>query len=167
MPHNNARPQKQPANADRPFPWRCRRCGNDEVVMGTTRYEAEVRHDGRLHQFTIPDLSLPICRSCGELVFTNAADRQVIDGLRSHLGLLSPQQIHDALSRLGMTQKEAARRLGIAEETLSRWLNESQIQSRAMDNLLRLFFTLPAVRNALSGDPDNPLGQGLLSPVGH
>lgn len=167
MPHKNAPQQKMPANADRPFPWRCRRCGKNEVVTGTTRYDAEVRHDGRLHRFTIPNLALPICRSCGELVFTNAADRQVIDGLRSHLGLLSPQQIRDALSCLGMTQKEAARRLGIAEETLSRWLNESQIQSRALDNLLRLFFTFPAVRDALTGDPENPVGQAVLTSAGH
>ena len=55
-----------------------------------------------------------------------------------------------------MTQKEAAERLGIAEATLSRWLNETQIQSRAMDNLLRIFFAFPQVRLALSGDGQDP-----------
>ncbi|MBI3468595.1 MAG: transposase [Planctomycetes bacterium] len=50
----------------------------------------------------------------------------------------------------GTEGKEAARQLGIAEATLSRWLNETQIQSRAMDNLLRVFFAFPEVRRALS-----------------
>jgi transcriptional regulator with XRE-family HTH domain len=61
-----------------------------------------------------------------------------------------------ALARIGLSQKDAAERLGIAEETLSRWLNESQIQSRAMDNLLRAFFAFPAVRSALSGKSQDP-----------
>jgi len=69
-----------------------------------------------------------------------------------------------SLARLGMSQKEAAGQLGIAEETLSRWLNESQIQSRAIDNLLRLFFTFPVVREALSGEA--PVGAEILTPVG-
>jgi transcriptional regulator with XRE-family HTH domain len=55
-----------------------------------------------------------------------------------------------------MTQKEAAERLGTAEATLSRWLNETQIQSRAMDNLLRVFFAFPQVRAALNGAGQDP-----------
>jgi hypothetical protein len=39
---------------------------------------------------------------------------------------------------------------GIAEATLLRWHNETQIQSRAMDNLLRVFFAFPEVRAALN-----------------
>jgi transcriptional regulator with XRE-family HTH domain len=69
-----------------------------------------------------------------------------------------------SLARLGMSQKEAAGRLGIAEETMSRCLNESQIPSRAMDNLLRLFLTFPIVREALSGEA--PVGAEILTPAG-
>jgi hypothetical protein len=39
------------------------------------------------------------------------------------------------LERVNMTQEDAAERLGIAEAPWSRWLNHTQIQSRAMDNL--------------------------------
>jgi len=163
MPLESEQKIKRPQNAERPFPWRCRHCGNLEVQPGTTRYTATVRHDGRLHTFDVSELRLPICRSCGELVFTGEADRQVTEGLRSHLNLLTPDEIRAALARLGMSQKEAAGRLGVAEETLSRWVNEFQIQSRAMDNLLRLFFTFPVVREALSGDA--PVGDEVLRPV--
>jgi len=85
-------------------------------------------------------------------VITEKVDAQIQAALRSHLQLLAPPEIREALARVGMTQKEAAQRLGIAEATLSRWLNETQIQSRAMDNLLRVFFAFPRVRKALNGE---------------
>jgi len=50
-----------------------------------------------------------------------------------------------------MQQKSLAAALGIAEATLSRWLNGGLIQSRAMDNLLRVYFGIPAVREVLTG----------------
>ena len=142
---------KRPLNAEWPFPWRCRQCGKPQVVMKSVNYDAEVRHDGRLYSFTIPRLEVPVCKACGAKVFTAKVDDQINAALRAHLNLLTPDEIRAALERVGLTQKEAAERLGIAEATLSRWLNETQIQSRAMDNFLRVFFDLPAVRSALLG----------------
>ncbi|MEO8494169.1 MAG: PIN domain-containing protein [Planctomycetota bacterium] len=150
MPPKQKKP-KQPPKAEQPFPWLCHHCGKQEVVMATTEYTAEVRHDGRLYTFVIPDLELPVCQACGERVFTEKVDAQVNDGLRAHLILLTPAQIRDGIKRVGMSQRDFAVRLGIAEATLSRWLNETQIQSRAMDNYLRIFIGLPQVRNALCG----------------
>jgi putative zinc finger/helix-turn-helix YgiT family protein len=117
--------------------------------MTRMSYDAEVRHDGRLYTFTIPDLDIPVCQACGNKVFTEKVDDQISAALRSELDLLTPQKMREALGRISMTQKEAAERLGIAEATLSRWLNHAQIQSRAMDNLLRVFFAFPEVRTAL------------------
>jgi putative zinc finger/helix-turn-helix YgiT family protein len=157
---------KRPANAERPFPWRCRDCGKPQVAMRTMSYDAEVRHDGRLHAFTIPRLHIPVCKACGAKVFTATVDDQINAALRAHLHLLTPEEIRAGLDRIGLTQKEAAERLGIAEATLSRWLNESQIQSRALDNFLRVFFDFPAVRSALLGRAQAALGEaaGNLAP---
>lgn len=124
--------------------------------MTTTEFDAEVRHDGRLHRFTVPNLELPICAACGEKVFTETVDAQVNHGLRAHLKLLTPTQIRDGIKRVGLSQKEMANRLGIAEATISRWLNETQIQSRSLDNLLRTFFAIPQVRKALCGEDQDP-----------
>lgn len=113
-------------------------------------YNAEVRHDGRSYTFTIPELDIPVCQACGNKVFTEDVDDQINAAFRSNLELLTPEEMRAALGRIQLTQKEAAERLGIAEATLSRWLNKVQIQSRAMDNLLRVFFAFPEVRTALT-----------------
>jgi DNA-binding transcriptional regulator YiaG len=150
MPPEELPNMKCPFNAARAFPWRCHHCGKDAVVMATVEYNAEVRHDGRLHAFTIPALSIPVCNECGEKVFTENVDEQVNDALRLHLNVLTPPQIRDALHRVRLSQKEVAERLGIAEATLSRWLNETQIQAKSLDRFLRVFFAFPQVRAALS-----------------
>jgi ribosome-binding protein aMBF1 (putative translation factor) len=124
--------------------------------MARTDYKAEVRHDGRLHTFTVANLELPVCQACGEKVFTEEVDRQVNRALRVHLNLLTPAQIRRAIERVDMSQKEISERLGVAEATLSRWLNEVQIQSRSMDNLLRVFFGFPQVRSSLCGESQDP-----------
>ncbi len=83
--------------------------------MATTSYDAEVRHDGRLYSFTVPNLELMICQACGARVFTEKADAQINDALCAHLDLLTPAQIRDGIKRVGLSQKEIAKRLRIAE----------------------------------------------------
>lgn len=155
-PDSTSRSGRRPFVEAAPFPWRCRHCGETRVVPAVCDFPAEVRHDGRLHSFLVPHLEAPTCQACGEKVFTEQVDTLILDALRIYLNLLTPAQIRAGLERVGMTQKEAAQRLGIAEETLSRWLNALQIQSRAMDNLLRAFFAFPQLRTALSGTGQDP-----------
>ena len=69
----------------------------------------------------------------------------------SAIGPADSRWIRRALRTLGMQQKSLAACLGIAEATLSRWLSGGLIQSRAMDNLLRVYFGIPAVREVLTG----------------
>jgi putative zinc finger/helix-turn-helix YgiT family protein len=163
MPPSPEKQAKRPRNVDRPFPWRCLHCDKQEVSPRKVSYDAEVRHDGRLYAFTIPNLELPVCSACGEKVFTNEANEQIGAALRAHLGLLTPEEIRSGLDRLGLTQKETAQQLGIAEATLSHWLTDTQIQSRAMDNLMRLFLESEEVRHLLAWKFGHPGGNGNRS----
>jgi hypothetical protein len=154
MNANSTKPVKRPFGADRPFPWRCRHCGQQQVYMSVVSYDAEACLDGRIHAFNVPKLETPACRSCKELVITERTDEQITAALRSHLNLLTPEEMRAGLERVGMTANAAAESLGIAEATLVRWLEEFEIQPRAMDNLLRVFLGFPEVRSALKAhDP--------------
>jgi putative zinc finger/helix-turn-helix YgiT family protein len=137
-----------PVEQDRPYPWRCFECRSKEVYPLATDYQTTIKHDGRPYTIRIPDLVLPTCRKCGTQLFISAADERVRDALRSQVGLLTSQEIKAHRVALGMNQQELAEPLGVAKETICRW-ETGALQSRAMDNLLRLYFESEEVRNLL------------------
>ncbi len=151
----------------RPFPWPCSDCSTLTVVPTVMDYAAKVKHDGVIYDLHLPSLEVPRCQTCGETYTTPAVDEQVSDALRSRLHLLTPAQMRKGIERLGLQQRELAERLGVAAETISRWVNGALIQSRAMDNLLRLYFALPEVREVLGGANQDPhLGTEVFPQVG-
>src|SRR5436305_1302548 len=77
----------------KPFPWRCLACRRREVYPATVPYHTEYLHDGCLHPIDIPELTVPRCRACGELIFDNGADEQILRAVRARLHLLGPEQI--------------------------------------------------------------------------
>ncbi len=152
-------PKNQRESQPRPFPWRCSDCFTHTVVPTVIEHTAKVKQDGVLHELQLPALEVPRCSTCGQLVITSAVDEKINDALRAQLRLLTPAQMREGIKKLGLNQQELAERLGVAPETISRWVNSFLIQSRAMDNLLRLYFALPEVRAALRGaDQDPQLG---------
>jgi|2_EtaG_2_1085320.scaffolds.fasta_scaffold01935_20 hypothetical protein len=125
----------------KPFPWECGECG--EVAVRPVRapyYYAKVKHDNKLHSFTVLNLDIPTCASCGERVFCNSTEVVISAALRRHLGLLTPEQIRSGIAATRQTQSEFSDQTGIAAETISRWVTGTVIQSHAMDKYLRLVF---------------------------
>jgi putative zinc finger/helix-turn-helix YgiT family protein len=141
---------------DKPFPRLCPNCLKDEVYPETMPYSVEAKHDGRSYRIEVPELRIPKCKACGELIFTNSVDDQIIEALRSRVRILTPQQIKAGRKALGLKSKDLALRLGVAAATLSRWEKGAMIQSRAMDNLLRLYFAVPEARVVLRGVEQDP-----------
>ena len=140
-------PEKaSPPDKARPFPWRCVECGERAVFPRESDYTATVKHDGRAYEVRISNLALPTCRKCGEQVFTSAEDERIRVALREQLGLLTPQDIRAKRDAHELSQQELADQLGVAKETISRWETGALMQSRAMDNLLRLYFESDEVR---------------------
>lgn len=148
----------------RPFPWYCPKCRKKEVRPAIISYRCDMTHDGQLYSVTVPELTVPRCGHCGELVFNYPAEEQIRHALRSQLRLLTADEIRTARSTLKLSEKDLADRLGVPEATVSRWETGDQIQSRATDNLLRVFFALPEVRSVLLGANQDPrLGIGALA----
>jgi len=141
--------KNSPPGRGRSFPWRCVECRAKEVYPQPTDYTITRKHDGREYTIHIPDLVIPTCRKCGEQLFTVSTDEPIIAALRAQIGLLTPEEILKRRHQLEMTQEEMADQLGIAKETISRWETGGMIQSRAMDNLLRLFFQSEEVQRLL------------------
>lgn len=149
---NTGKPRKE---RDRPFPWTCGHCLKDEVYPETMPYAIDVKHDGQLYHLEIPEIRIPKCRACGELIFSYSEDDQILQALRARVRLLTPEQIRGGREALGLKSKQFAEKLGVAAETISRWERGGLIQSRAMDNFLRVFFAFPEVRQALQGTQQN------------
>src|SRR5258708_7990906 len=159
-PRESTRPvmstKDQKERRGRPFPWPCSNCFTLTVVPTVMEYTAKVKQDGVIHELHFPALEVPRCQTCGETYTNNEVDEQVSDALRSKLHLLTPEQMRQAIADLGLQHQELAERLGVDPETISCWVNGTLIQSRAMDNFLRVYFALPEARAVLRGTELDP-----------
>ena len=135
---------------DKPYPRFCAECERECVTPASITYNAEMKHDGRVHQFVVTDLPIDKCEHCGEQWFTSVTDKSLQDALRTHLCLLHPNEVRQKLRDLSLSQTAFANRIGVAPETVSRWMNGRAVQNRAMDNLMRLFLGMNAVRSVLT-----------------
>jgi len=99
-----------------------------------------VWHDEQLQRVDVPELRVPRCEACGEMIFDIEAGAQISQALRELLGLLTPAEICDHRKRLGISLHGLAEHLGISSETISLWEEGLRIQTRAMDRYLRVYF---------------------------
>lgn len=87
------------------------------------------------------------CPSCGETVLRLDEARQLreaaFDAYRLKYRLLAADEIRALRERLGLTQAALARLLRLGGNTISRWEAGRNVQTAAMDVLLRLIRDLP------------------------
>jgi len=137
------------------YPLPCSECGQERVYLDFIGYDAEVKHDGKLHTFHIPRLAVNKCNHCGEIYFDAVTSDEISSALREHLNLLSPHDIRVGIMSRGLNQKQFGEAIGVAPETISRWLSGAHIQSHAMDNLMRMFFAFGSPRAILRSRVDS------------
>jgi HTH-type transcriptional regulator / antitoxin MqsA len=86
-----------------------------------------------------------VCGTCGEeelppeLVARIEAERYRLEGL------LSPTELKDVRARIGLSQRDMAKLLGVGEKTFTRWELGLSSQTKSMDNLIRLADQHPEV----------------------
>lgn len=133
------------------FPYKCNSCRERDVAPVTLpSYTADLEHDGRAYTVTVSDLDVLRCGQCGNQVIPDDAFDRLTAELRRQAGLLAPSEIKGNRDRLHLTQKALAGHLRVSESTLCRWETGGQIQQRAMDLLMRLYFDIPQVREQLA-----------------
>jgi putative zinc finger/helix-turn-helix YgiT family protein len=135
---------------ERPFPWKCPTCKERTMVRMTIPYSCECAHDGQTYTVAIPDLAVPRCPNCGDMIFDSPATRRIEDALRQMVRLLSPDQIRRNRETLNLTQEELATHLGVTADVIARLEIGHEIQQSAIDRLLRIYFAHPNVRKSLS-----------------
>ena len=136
----------------REFAPKCGHCRQRTMVLTPVAYSTPFNHDGRHYTVSIADLVVPKCSNCGTISLDAVATDAIDAAFRKQAGLVSPEQIRQQRLALGLTQQTLADLLGIGVHTLSRWESGGQIQQRAFDRLLRAFFTVPQLREALADE---------------
>lgn len=118
-------------------------------VCGTVMKEARGRLQASVNgdHVSVPSVKHLRCPKCGEVVlrFQDARRLQedAIALYRRRHGLLSADEIRAIRERFELTQGEIARLLHLGANTVSRWESGRNVQSAAMDMLLRLIRDLP------------------------
>jgi HTH-type transcriptional regulator/antitoxin MqsA len=98
------------------------------------------------------DIAVPlaqhlVCPKCGEVVLrfrdSKRLHEDAIAIYRKKHDLLSADEIRAIRERFGLTQADLARLLRLGANTVSRWESGRNVQTGAMDMLLRLIRDLP------------------------
>lgn len=126
-------------------------------------YSLTVDHDGCSCEVTVRGVQVPTCSRCGEAIVTDDLSRRVSAELRRAVDLLSPETIRERREGLGLTRPQLAAALRVAEAMLQRWETGMQLQPRALDLLLRLYFDSADVRRACLTPPVATSGTAAFS----
>lgn len=120
----------------------CPRCG---TTMVDRRSVLKMPVNGE--DVSVPSAPHLRCPKCDEIVlrFPDARRLQedAIAVYRKKHGLLSANEIRAIRERFGLTQNELARLLHLGANTISRWESGRNVQTEAMEMLLRLLRDLP------------------------
>lgn len=120
----------------------CPACGTELIERrGTLRLPVNGE------EISVPSAAHLRCPKCGEIVLrfqdSKRLGEDAIAVYRKKHGLLSADEIRAIRERFGLTQADLARLLRFGANTVSRWESGRNVQTAAMDMLLRLIRDLP------------------------
>ncbi len=114
-------------------------------MMKETRGRLKLPINGE--EIAVPSASHLKCPECGEIVLRFQEAKRLHEDAseiyRGRHGLLSANEIRAIRGRFDLTQAELARLLRLGANTVSRWESGRNVQTAAMDMLLRLIRDLP------------------------
>jgi len=120
----------------------CPRCG---ASMAPRRSMLKMPVNGE--EVSVPYAPHLRCPSCDEVVIGLSDSRRLqeeaIAIYRKRHGLLSADQIRAIRERFALTQSDLARLLHLGANTISRWESGRNVQTEAMEMLLRLLRDVP------------------------
>lgn len=124
---------------------RCAACGAEELEERHGTFVFEWPQGSPLASSAFENATWLVCGECGEeelppeLIARIEAERYRLEGL------LSPAALKQVRARVGLSQREMAKLLGVGEKTYTRWELGLSSQTKSMDNLIRLADQHPEV----------------------
>lgn len=98
-------------------------------------------------EVAVPSAAHLSCPNCGEVVLrwldAKRLGEDAIAIYRRRHGLLSADEIRAIRERFGLRQADLARLVRLGANTISRWESGRNVQTAAMDTLLRMIRDLP------------------------
>jgi len=122
---------------------KCKVCGsnNTRLVTGIEIYP----YKGM--EIFVPDFTKTVCSNCGEEIADSESVEKSIpilrDAQRQIDGFLTSKEIRAIRKSFGLTQDEFSTILGGGEKAFTRYENGKVLQSKPMDNLLRILRKCP------------------------
>ncbi len=127
---------------------RCPLCGKEELQKKTGTFHFDIPDDGtnpdaREFEVDIPNAEWDECGSCGEIILSHDLQKRIQRWQYTRQGMLTPEELKAIRERFGLSQVEMGRRLGVGDKSYSRWENSLSMQTKAIDNLVRMFAKNP------------------------
>jgi putative zinc finger/helix-turn-helix YgiT family protein len=120
----------------------CPRCGAE-----TAERRSALKLPVNGEEVSVPSALHLHCPKCGDVVLRLGDARRLQEDAiaiyRKKHGLLSADEIRGIRKRFGLTQSELAHLLHLGANTISRWESGRNVQTEAMEMLLRLIRDLP------------------------
>lgn len=106
-------------------------------------------------EIVVDGLEYHICTKCGEILMSDEmADKQAREMAQTYAkrhAIMPPNEIASLRKRLGLTQKQFEKMLGVSSPTVCRWERGSVQQSEIANNLMMVIRDVPAAANHLMG----------------
>ncbi len=122
----------------------CPECGS---LMREKKGKLKLPVNGE--EIVVPEATHLSCPKCHEVVlrFHDARKlrQRALEIYRAKYRLLSADEIRSIRERFGLTQAELARLLRLGGNTISRWEAGRNVQTAAMDLLLRMLRDVPGI----------------------
>ena len=137
--------KKTPSRTRKPVVLPDDACPNCGTQMKKTKGKKSFPINGE--NIFVPDIAYLKCSKCGEILINIQEIRRLREGAleiyRKKYGLLPGEEIRRLRERFGITQGQLAKLLKLGVNTISRWESGRNVQTAAMDILLRLVRDLP------------------------
>ena len=140
----------------------CTACGNKSLVhkKGTFHFDVsdhETNPSAREFHIDIKNAEWDECEICGEQLLSKELDEALGRWQYTREGLLTPEEIKRVRLRHKLSQKRISEILGVGEKSYTRWENGLSMQTKAMDNLIRIFDMSPKLFAKVESEREHTL----------